>query len=422
MSWEARFVLRKYHPKIVGVTGSVGKTSTKDAIALVLSAKYDVRKSDKSYNSDIGVPLTILGEKSAWNNPLEWLKIIFRGLDLIFTKNKYPEWLVLEMGAGRPNEIRDNVRWIKFDMAVLTSLPDVPVHVEIFGSRERLVKEKMFLVNAIGSDGFVVLCSDDLSVMAMNKDLPGQVITYGLTSNSLVKATDYQISYSGEGELKVPAGLSFVINYQENNWPVFLDKIVGPHMLYPVLAAFACGVSVGVNPVDIVKKLSTFKTPPGRQHLISGINNSIIIDDTYNSSPVALEAALKALVQIETSGRKIAVVGDMMELGSHTAIEHKRMGELASGICDFIITVGVRARFAYESALSAGFAPDKIFHFDTSVLAGEYLKTVVGAGDIILVKGSQSARMEKTVEKIMLQPELKSQLLVRQEEEWLSKK
>ena len=129
---EARAVLRKYKPKIVAITGSVGKTSTKDAIYAALARGGRVRKSEKSFNSEIGLPLTILGVPNAWHNPLRWLQNIVDGLFLLVLTVEYPEWLVLEVGADRPGDIRSLAAWLPVDIAVITRLPEIPVHVEFF--------------------------------------------------------------------------------------------------------------------------------------------------------------------------------------------------------------------------------------------------------------------------------------------------
>src|SRR3989338_1816365 len=146
---QARAVLRKYKPMIVAVTGSVGKTSTKDAIYAVLSKSARVRKSEKSFNSEIGLPLTILGAPNAWSNPFRWLANIVDGLFLIWFDAPYPEWLVLEVGADRPGDIRSLAGWLPVDIAVITRLPEVPVHVEFFDSPEAVVEEKASLIDAI---------------------------------------------------------------------------------------------------------------------------------------------------------------------------------------------------------------------------------------------------------------------------------
>jgi len=417
LNLETRLIIKKYHPKLIGVTGNVGKTSTKEAITAVMKTKYETRGSTKSYNSDLGVPLTVIDAKTAWGSLPGWIGIVFRGLDLIFTKNDYPEWLVLEVGADRPGDIKNLVKWLKFDVAVVSRLPDVPVHIEFFKDKEAVIDEKMSLPLSIKPDGLIVLNADDPNVMSRLDKIKGKVVLYGFGEKAEVRASNEHITYDNGA----PTGFAFDVSCAGEKAPVQISGAVGLHLVYPVLASISVGTALGVELSSAVSALSSHFPPPGRLKIVPGLNGSTILDDTYNSSPIALEAALNTLRQIETTGRKIAVIGNMMELGSHTAEEHKRMGELASGICDLIVTVGVRARFAYESALSAGFTPDKISHFDTSILAGEYLKTIVGAGDIILVKGSQSARMEKAVEQIIADPTKKKQLLVRQDEEWLNR-
>lgn len=418
LNWEARLVIKKYKPKIVGVTGNVGKTSTKEAVFAVLATQYEVRKSEKSYNSELGVPLTIIGCKSAWNNLFGWLENIYRGLILILFTEKYPEWLVLEIGADRPGDIKSVVKWIKFDVAIVSLLPDVPVHIEFFKSKEQVIDEKMSLPLSISPNGLVVLNSDDANIMSRQDKIKGRVILYGFNEEATVRATNDHIMYEDREGISVPVGFSFKVDCLGSNVPVRIVGAVGTHLVYPVLAALATGTALGVNLVKAIEALALHIPPPGRLHILTGINNSTILDDTYNSSPVAVEAALKALGQIETSGRKIAVLGDMLELGSHTAEAHKMIGEIALGVADLLITVGVRSKFTYESALNKGFNQANIFHFDSAILAGEHLKNIISAGDVILVKGSQSMRMEKAVEKIMAKPEDKKNLLVRQEEEW----
>lgn len=418
LNWEARLIIRKYKPKIVGVTGNVGKTSTKEAVAAVLATQYKIRKSEKSYNSEFGIPLTVIGCQTAWNSLFGWLENIYRGLILIFFKEDYPEWLVLEIGADRPGDIKSIVKWVNFNVAIVSRLPDVPVHIEFFKSKEQVIDEKMSLPLSIKSDGVVILNADDENIMSQNDKLKAKVVLYGFSEQALVRATNDHIMYEERNGISVPVGLAFKVDSQGNNVPVRVLGAVGSHLVYPILAAISAGNVLGVNLVKSIEALTNHITPPGRLHIVPGMNNSTILDDTYNSSPVAVEAALKALRQIETQGHKIAVLGDMMELGSHTAEAHKQVGELAAQIVDILITVGVRSKFTYESALASGFEPNKLFHFSLAQEAGEYLKTIIGQGDIILVKGSQSVRMERVVVEIMAEPEKKAKLLVRQEEEW----
>jgi UDP-N-acetylmuramoyl-tripeptide--D-alanyl-D-alanine ligase len=417
LNWEARLVLKKYKPKIVGVTGNVGKTSTKEAVAAVLATKYKVRKSEKSYNSELGMPLTVIGCSTAWNSFFGWVENIYRGLILILFKEEYPEWLVLEIGADRPGDIKSIAKKIKFDVAIVSRLPDVPVHIEFFKSKEQVIDEKMSLPLSVRQNGLVVLNADDENIMSRLDKVKAKVVLYGFKENCEVRATNDHIMYEDRDSFSVPVGLAFKVDNHGSNVPVRVPGAVGSHLVYPILAAIATGTELGINLVTAIEALALHDTPPGRLHLVAGMNNSTILDDTYNSSPVAVEAALKALGEIETSGRKIAVLGDMMELGSHTAEAHKQIGMFAVKVANILITVGVRSKFTYESAMS-GLDQDKISHFNTSKEAGEYLKTLIGVGDVVLVKGSQSMRMERVVEAIMADPTNKEKLLVRQDEEW----
>ena len=419
LNWEARLIIKKYKPKIVGVTGSVGKTSTKEAVAAVLATKFIVRKSEKSYNSEFGVPLTVIGCKTAWNSLFGWIENIYRGLLLIVFKEDYPEWLVLEVGADRPGDIKTIARKIKFDVAIVSRLPDVPVHIEFFKSKEEVIEEKMSLPLSIGKNGLVILNADDENIISRKEMVRAKVLLYGFGEDASVRATNDHILYENNiNGVSVPVGLAFNVIRGNNNTLVQVPGAVGSHLVYPILAAIATGMELGVTMLQAVEALSLHETPPGRLHLVKGFNDSTILDDTYNSSPIAVEAALKTLGQIETIGKKIAVLGDMMELGSHTAVAHKKIGELAAEIVDVLITVGVRSKFTFETARGKGLDSSKVIHFDSSREVGEFLKNIIAPGDLILVKGSQSMRMERAVVAIMLAPENRKKLLVRQDEEW----
>lgn len=419
LEWEAKTILKKYKPKIVAVTGSVGKTSVKEAIHAVMSAKYRVRKSDKSYNSELGIPLTIINRPTAWNSISGWLENILEGLALIIFPNQYPEWLVLEVGADRPGDIRKVCKWLKPDVAVITRLPDVPVHIEFFSSKEEVIEEKMALAKAISTKGVVVMNIDDDNIRAFKEDLSAPVLTYGLGEEATVRATDAHVMYH-EKDNKFPDGMAYKLNYKGKSVPVRVRGALGKHHIYTTLAACAVGVSQGLNEVDIVEAISEFVTPPGRMRIIPGIKDTVIIDDTYNSSPAALEAGLETLDQISSLGRKIVALGDMLELGEHTIEAHKSVGQFLADKVDLLILVGLRSKFIAEGAIEAGFREDNILHFDNSLEAGKYLQNELGAGDIVYAKGSQSMRMEKLVEEIMLEPDQKEKLLCRQEEEWLA--
>lgn len=416
LQFEAKLVLKKYRPKIVAITGSVGKTSTKDAVYSVLAPHFFVRKSSKSFNSEIGVPLTILGLPNGWNNPFVWLKNIIDGLKIVVFEHRYPEWLVIEVGADRPNDIGSIAFWLKPDISIVTRLSQVPVHVEFFDSAEDVRSEKSQLVRATKPTGVTVLNADDVLVSTLRPLARSRVVTFGLSKHADVRASDYRVEYDGSG---FPAGVSFVV--QGANERVQMFGSVGQQQVYVALAGLAVSVSLGLDLDKSVIALGKHLSSPGRMGLIKGINKTCIIDDSYNSSPVAAAEALNTLSQINVPGRKVVVLGDMLELGEFTAAEHEKLGIKAAKVADLIVAVGPRSKGIFDSALRSGFDQEKVFYYSDSVTAAGELREKLSEGDLILVKGSQGVRMEKIVKMIMANPEQATDLLVRQEQEWLSR-
>ncbi|MDO8183412.1 MAG: UDP-N-acetylmuramoyl-tripeptide--D-alanyl-D-alanine ligase [bacterium] len=416
--WLTRRIIGKYQPKIVGVIGSVGKTSTKDAVAAVLGSGHQVRASAKSYNGEFGIPLTVIGVMSPWSSAFGWLKVLGQGLLLISFKQDYPAWLVLEVGADRPGDIKKVAQQLNFKVVVITHLPTVPVHVEFFPSAEAVINEKLILAKVVAEQGLVVLNADDPKQVEVKGQLKAHIVTYGMVAGATVRGEHYHIFYNEEGENKTPLGLTFKLDYEGTSLPVRLDGVLGEHQLYPALAAAAVGLKFGVNLVQVAEALHYFRTPPGRLRLIPGIKQTLILDDTYNSSPAALTAGLKTLGQLEVRGRKIAVIGDMLELGDHTIEAHKQAGREAAQVADLVMTVGVRTKFVAEGLKTEKILLKKWHHFSNAKQVGEYLQKNLKAGDVIYLKGSQRIRLEKAVEMIMLEPQKKTTLLCRQEPEW----
>jgi len=391
---EAKLILARFKPKIIAVSGTVGKTSAKEAVALVLGSEFDIRKSEKSYNSEIGVPLAIIGAKTGWGSFKQWLLIIFKGIKVLLLSANYPKILILEMGVDRPKDMEKMVSWIKPYAAVITALGTVPVHVQYFSGPEELINEKRKLVECLSDNNWAILNIDDKAAANFRKNTKAQTITYGFSESADLSASNYKMV------------------------PVRLDKFFGRHNVYIILAAIGAGLACGINLVKSVEAVSEMKPLLGRMNLLKGVKSSLIFDDSYNSSPIAVEAAVEVLSEYPAK-RRIAVLGDMRELGAFSQSEHERIGEMlrAKGVW-LLFTVGLEAKFIAEGARRSGFDAFKIFEFSGSAEAGEAVKNIIQEGDLILVKGSQSARMEKVVEKIMAHPEDKESLLVRQEEEW----
>lgn len=422
LTWEAKTVIRRYKPRIVAITGSVGKTSTKDAIYTALTPYVHVRRSEKSYNSEMGVPLSILGLPNGWSNPLAWAKVLIAGLWLIIFPHKYPEWLVLEVGADKPGDIKSLAPWLNPDVVVLTRFPDVPVHIEFFESKEHVIEEKTSLAQALRPDGLLVVNGDDPLVAALAGKFGAKTISYGFKETVPVRASQMKFSYvdNGAGQM-VPRGREWTLVTPESHYIVSMPYIIGESHITAALAACAVVYGLGFSPEKAVAALREYHTPPGRLALLPGISGSSIIDDTYNSSPIAVEAALTLLKEIKAAGRKIAVLGDMMELGKYTQEAHEKVGAQIPGACDFLITVGIRATAIDTGAKDAGYNTTKMKHFDTAQQAGEFLKTHITGGDIVLIKGSQSVRLERAVKAILNEGVNAEDFLVRQEREWLSR-
>ncbi len=397
---EARLVLRKYKPRIVAVTGSVGKTSTKDAIYSVVSKGVYARKSQKSFNSEIGLPLTVLGQPNAWRNPLRWIENLFDGALLYVLPRRYPEWLVLEAGADRPGDISSLAAWLPVDIAVITRLPEVPVHVEYFDSPEAVKEEKASLIRALKEGGSLVLYADDKEVVGLRQRAStAHVTTFGFHQDADVRAHDARVSFD---EHNRPTGMVSQITMAGKTAELAVKGALGAHALLPALAAAGVGLAMGKEEGEILESLKGYEPPHGRMHLIPGLKGTFIIDDTYNSSPAAVEAALDALALLP--GRKIAALGDMLELGRHSVDEHRKAGALAAKVADVLITVGFRARDIAEGALDSGMQDSQILQFEDAGPAGKELELMLQAGDTVLIKGSQSMRMERMVEEIMLNP------------------
>ena len=211
--------------------------------------------------------------------------------------------------------------------------------------------------------------------------------------------------------------------------PVVIEGVFGRNHIYASLASLALASGLKFNIINAINTLKNYDVSPGRVRLLEGINNSLIIDDTYNSSPSASQSALQTLGDIrretENTGRKIAILGDMLELGRHTEEAHKNIGRIAGKTLrentDVLIVVGPRAKAIKEGAILEGMNQVNIFEFLDLRKASDFIKTFVQKGDLTLVKGSQGMRMERVVEAILFDKENKKKLLVRQDDEWLKK-
>lgn len=376
-------LIKKSNTEIYGITGSVGKTSTKKIISEVLKTKYSVCESIGGFNTRIGILLSILGEKeSGFSSLTKWIAILWR----VYTKNiSLPEKIVLEYGVDKKGDMDKLLSIIKPNVAVVTKI--VPAHMakDQFQSIEEITKEKGKLVQ--NAKKIAILNNDCkyLKNIKLNQNIEN--IIFGQDDKN-----DFQIKDLKEEK----NGFSFSVKYQEKIYKFSLP-IFGSFQYTSFLPAIVIGFQNNITPKQINDVFKKYELPAGRGRIFEGINKSKIWDSSYNASPVATEAMLETLKNIPAK-RRLALLGNMNELGKFSANFHKEVGKKASEICDEIFFVGVE-----EKSFSVGVAKKKpLTIFPNAEIAGERLKDFLQAGDLILVKGSQNnVRLEKAIEKLL---------------------
>jgi UDP-N-acetylmuramoyl-tripeptide--D-alanyl-D-alanine ligase len=348
--------------RVVGITGSVGKTSTKEVIASVLGRRLPVLKTQGNFNNEIGLPLTLL--------------------------KLTPEHrvAVLEMGAGYAlGELTLLCEIARPEVAVVTNVG--PVHLERMGSIERIALNKSELVRALPPEGTALLNGDDERVRAMREVTSARVVLYGLSEECGLRATDI-VSHG----LK---GVDFTLHNNEGgHWPVRLS-LLGRHSVHTALAAAGVARALGMEWSEIVGALGKIDAQV-RLLVVPGVNGSTIIDDTYNASPDSTVAALNLLG--EMAGNRIAVLGDMLELGSYEREGHIKVARRAKAVAGRLVVVGNLGKLMGEEALRSGMPPDRVFFAESNAQVVEYLGRILKEGDHVLVKGSRGLRMEEIVD------------------------
>ena len=423
----ARRIIRKYKPKIIGVTGSVGKTSTRLLICAVVGKKFRMRSAEKNYNNAIGFPLAILGIPNYGRSVSGWVRGITHVIcKVLLVEAEYPELLVLEYGIDRPGDMEYLLSIAEPDIAVMTAIGSTPVHVEFFEDVAALVAEKAKLLERVPATGTVVLDQDDQYTPLLRRHVHARITTYGFNQRAQVRIVGCHPQMVERSTLTIPlpVGMRLKIMYEGNMVFVELRQTVGIPQVVAVAAAVAVGIVNKLNLIEISDALRGITPAPGRLRLIEAVNDALVIDDTYNAAPESMHAALDVLEALGAE-RKIAVLGDMRELGRFSVSAHRAVGERLPEFVDILVACGPSAREIADVAMepsvqrkSSRLSPDAVFCFANSRDAARYLKSIIRAGDLILVKGSQAMRMERVVQAVMAHPELAATLLVRQEIGW----
>ena len=356
-SWHRK----KFDIPTVAVTGTNGKTTTKDMIAEVLSSRFKVLKSPKSYNNLIGVPLTL------------------------FQLNSSSEALVVELGMSSPGEIGILTKISNPDIGVITNIG--PAHLESMQSTEKIAQAKFELPDNMSIPKTLILNADDciLAKRIKQKKEDERVISFGIKKKADFVAD--RIEMNGDGYISFRANKDLTIKL----------GLLGIHNVYNALAAFAVGSLIEVDPQEIKQKLERYTPSELRMELVQ-IGNIRVINDSYNANPVSMEKALETLKRIKTGGRKITVLGDMLELGEKSIDFHLEVGrKVAQFGVDLLVVVGELAHFIGQGAKEAGMNSGDILTFENNQKVSFYLLENLKEGDLVLVKGSRKMKTEEVV-------------------------
>ncbi len=377
----AAYVLQKYEPKVVGVTGSSGKTTTKEAIATVLGHKYRVFKNFGSYNGRYGLPIA-LGDLS----PAD-------------------EVAVLEMACDSFGEIAELARVTKPQVGVITTINRT--HLAYLGTLNNIAAEKGRLIESLPYTGAAILNADDPRVAGLVPLTQARMLTYGLQSGADVRAADLKLSRDG---------MDFTLHYDGRAYPGF-TPLVGRHQIYSLLAAVAVGLIFNISPEAALDALRRMARVPGRMNLLPGRQGALILDDTYNASPEAMTAALDTLVELP-GAHKVASVGDIPELGDIESETHRQMGHYAATRVERLVTKGEMAQAMAAAAREAGLGQHAVCVTFTDEDAAAAVSDLLSPDTVVLVKGGAGLRLEQVVQKLLANPQQDSVQLVRQGAVW----
>lgn len=359
--WRAKFPTPPL--RIIGITGSVGKTTTKEMIAQVLSLRFNTLKNEGNLNNEIGVPLTLLKLRPEH------------------------ERAVLEMGMYARGEIAAYCQWAKPHVGVETLI--APVHLEKLGTMENIALAKRELIDALPAEadgGVAILNNDDPRIREMAAHTKARVISYGLTDEASV--------WADEIESHGLDGISFCLHFGDGSWPL-RAPMLGQHSVQTALRAAAVGFGEGMSGDDIVEGLSQ-RTAQLRLSVLEGPHGSIVLDDSYNASPESVMAALNLLAQID-EGPRVAVLGDMRELGDEEERAHREVGCRAGIVAAQLVCVGSLARWIAEDAIACGAKKENVHLVKTNAEALDVLRRIIREKCVILVKGSRGMVMEEIV-------------------------
>jgi len=358
----ARYNRSAFNIPVIAVTGSAGKTTTKDLMAGVLSVKFNTLKTTGNQNNEIGLPLTLL------------------------SLDESHEALVAEMAMRGPGEIDFLCRLAVPNAAIITNIGEA--HLELLGSVEKIAQAKGELLEHIPAGGFAVLNAQSPYIYMQAARCRGRVIFFGASSNLDIYARDIRIS--GEGS-------TFTVEAEGYSFNIFLP-LPGLHNVLNALSVIGAALELGFTTGEITEGLARIALSGSRLEMLN-LKGIIVINDTYNANPSSVKAALEVLAEVADDKRKIAVLGDMLELGEKADLFHNQLGEsIASTGVDYLITVGRLARQIALGAIKSGMSGSHIFICDSNAEGFEKLEKLLATDDVVLIKGSRGMHMEEIIQ------------------------
>lgn len=427
LKYSSKKLLERYKPTIIGVVGNVGKTSMRANMVLFLEQFSPVGTNIDNYNTPIGITLSFMDEKYPGKNIFTWIRIIFKALSKSwFGDSEFAPIWVLEIGVDSPGDMDEFIKdFLEFDVVVFGFIGEHPVHLSQFKDKKELIKEDAKILRALKPDGSIIIDGDDLVLKSIYRKRDN-VLTFGFGDVN-IKASDFKVSIeviNTEEQWKnyyssiVPKG-KFKVEYKGSSIPFQVDYVLGKHQVNSILPSIALGLIDGMNLVDISQQIKTTVPVKGRLRCLEGIKDTLLIDDTYNAAPSAMAMALDAISRLKAKGvRKVAILGEMKELGVESQTIHQDIGALAAEVVDVCFGVGEDAK-----DILLGFHkhnPKGLYHwFKNSDEAAAKIVDFITSDDIIIVKGSQSSRMEKVSVELLANKRYRKNLLVRQSKEWI---
>lgn len=396
------------HPevKLVVVAGSVGKTTTKQAVATVLSERFRVGMSNHNYNTEISAPMAILGIEmpDKLKSPLAWWKV-FRAAKLRIKWPSGVDVIIQELGVDHPGEMKQFERYIKADIALVTAV--APEHMEFFKTLDAVAQEELSVTNFAN---FTLINRDDIDGRFANLLENANFATYGSTGSA-----EYHVEVT---EQSPRSGSRGVVSVPELDQPFEIkSNLIGEHSMRPVMGAVAVGLKLGLTVDEIIRGVEKIRPVAGRMNPLKGLDSTIVIDDSYNSSPAAAASALQTLYSFDDEPQRIAVLGSMNELGDTSAEEHRKLGELCNpDLLAWVVVVGEEA--ANHLAPAARLKGCQVKVCRDAIEAGQFVRSITEPGAVILAKGSQGGiYIEETV-KILCEIS-EHDKLVRQSPKWM---